>query len=209
LGLLGVMITWDRPGIVTDFVNNRVVWLARPMLGFETGMPRRKCGPENGEGSVRAGYQSSRSRMMALAAVLIAATGALLWGVFADRGFRPSALGAMCIAAVTVVAVLVWPLRTAIALAVLCLTAGLLLLGIPAGRACDLPVAEFVSHALEDASGPHVHDRCQLESDRRSIAGLWLILGGIGGSAADALLLLARRAATRDDLGPSKSEPLL
>jgi hypothetical protein len=96
----------------------------------------------------------------------------------------------------------------AIALAIFSLTAGLLLLGIPAGRSCDLPVAEFVSHALEDASGPHVHDRCQLESDRRSIAGLWLILGGIGGSAAVALLLLARRAATRDDLGPSRAEPV-
>jgi hypothetical protein len=149
---------------------------------------------------VGAGYQSSRSRMMALAAVLIAATGALVWGVFADRGFRPSVLGAMCIAAVTVVAVLVWPPRVSIALAVLSLAAGLLLLGIPAGRSCDLPVAEFVSHALEDAAGPHVHDRCQLESDRRSIAGLWLVIGGIGGSAAGALLLLARRGATRLDL---------
>jgi hypothetical protein len=157
---------------------------------------------------VRAGHQSSGSRRMALAAVLIAATGALLWGVFADRGFRPSALGAMCIAAVTVVAVLVWPPRMAIALAILSLTAGLLLLGIPADRSCDLPVAEFVPHALEDTTGPHVHDRCQLESDRRSIAGLWLVLGGIGGSAAVALLLLARRAATRDDLGPSKAEPV-
>jgi hypothetical protein len=158
--------------------------------------------------SVRAVYRSSGSRMMALAAALIAATGALLWGVFAHRGFRPSALGAICIAAITVVAVLVWPPRMAIALAIFSLTAGLLLLGIPAGRSCDLPVAEFVSHALEDASGPHVHDRCQLESDRRSIAGLWLILGGIGGSAAVALLLLARRAATRDDLGPSRAEPV-
>jgi len=170
------------------------------MLGFETGMPLRRCGSESGEGSVRAGYQSSRSRMMALAAVLIAATGALVWGIFADRGFRPSALGAMCIAAVTVVAVLVWPPRTSIALAVLSLNAGLLLLGIPAGRSCDLPVAEFVPHALEDAAGPHVHDRCQLESDRRSIAGLWLVMGGIGGSAAVALLLLARRGTTRPDV---------
>ena len=112
---------------------------------------------------------------------------------------RPRALPAVASAALGAV--------LAVAL-VLCLTAGLLLLGIPAGPLCDLPVAEFVSHALEDASGPHVHDRCQLESDRRSIAGLWLILGGIGGSAAVALLLLARRAATRDNLGPSKSEPL-
>jgi hypothetical protein len=108
-----------------------------------------------------------------------------------DSGARPSAPAAL-IAGLAVAAGARVLQRGGIAwvLAGAALAGAAPLLAIPAGARCDPPVAEFVPHTFEDAAGPHVHDRCQLESDRRSIAGLALAAGG----AASVALLLAHRS---------------
>jgi hypothetical protein len=94
---------------------------------------------------------------------------------------------------VMTIAALVWPSQLSTTVAALLLLAAVLLLVVPAGSSCDLPIVEFVPHALEDAAGPHFHDRCQLESDRRSLAGLLLIAGA---GATGFVLLLRRRGDT-------------
>jgi hypothetical protein len=112
--------------------------------------------------------------------MLVAAGAALAWGIGVEQGFRPSALGALVAATAIPAAALMWPLRISTALVVVAILIAVVLIVVPAGGACDPPIAEFVPHALEDAAGPHVHDRCQLESDRRSVAGLVLAAGAGG-----------------------------
>lgn len=137
---------------------------------------------------LRRRLQSSRVRAIAVTATVAVASGVLVWGLLAeDSGFRPTAPAGL-IAGVAVVAG-AWTLPTrgfAFFLAVASIGTAAALLAMPAGEGCDLPVAEFVAHTFEGAAGPHDHDRCQLESDRRSIAGLTL---GIAGGVAVALLL--------------------
>lgn len=126
-----------------------------------------------------------------LVAVLASASGVLYWGVVSeDSGFRPTAPAALVVGlAVTAGARVLAAPRIGALLCVMSLAGAAALLVIPAGAACDPPIAEFVPHAFEDAAGPHEHDRCQLESDRRSLAGLVLAGGGVA-----AIVLLVQRS---------------
>ncbi len=121
-----------------------------------------------------------RSRWLALTLVL--ASAALAVGIFANGQFRPTGLAAVATAASVAVGARLWPRSVAAAV----LTSGFivvaLLLTVPVEGSCQMPIAEFLPHALEDAAGPHIHDDCQLESDRRSHAGVTIALGtSIGG----------------------------
>lgn len=128
-------------------------------------------------------------RIRWLALTLVLASVALAVGVFADGPFRPTGLAAAAIAVSVAFGARLWPRSIAVAV----LTSGfivvVLLLTVPAGGSCQMPIAEFLPHALEDARGPHIHDDCQLESDRRSHAGVILA----GGTSIGGLLVYRRR----------------
>lgn len=127
--------------------------------------------------------------------VVLAASAALVWGLAAEEeGFRPTAVAALSIAAATVASALMWPLKASTILIVLSLAAAGPLLAVPVGQTCDTPVVAFVRHTFEDTTRPHIHDRCQLESDRRSMAALVLAAGG---GAAVVLLISRSRKALR------------
>lgn len=113
---------------------------------------------------------------------IFAAASVLIWGLVAeDGGFRPTAPAALIVGlALALLGFLSPPRSLAFMLAATTVVGAVALLVVPAGESCDLPVTEFVSHTFEDAAGPHGHDRCQLESDRRSIAALALAAGSGG-----------------------------
>ncbi len=135
-------------------------------------------------------------------ATFVAALVVLVWGLLAEgSGFRPTAPAAMlaglAVTAVAVVSPVRWIAATLVATS---LVGAAALLAIPAGERCEPPVAEFAPHLFEDAAGPHEHDRCQLESDRRSIAALALTVGG--GAAVP--LLIKRPRTVRQSTGSAE-----
>lgn len=132
-----------------------------------------------------------QSRRRGLALVLIIASVVLAWGVFSSGRFRPTAVAAVVIAIAVAVGTVTWSRAVAVAVVAGAALVVTLLFTVPTGASCDLPIVEFVPHALEDASGPHDHDRCQLESDRRSLAGI--VIGA--GACVGAGFLFVRRGA--------------
>lgn len=133
-------------------------------------------------------------RTIALLATFALAGVVLIWGVAAEEsGFRPTTPAAVVVALAIVAGALSSPARkTASLMAAAGLAGGAVLLAVPAGEHCELPVAEFGPHLVEDAAGPHEHDRCQLASDRRSLAGIAVAAGA---GAAIPLLVRRRRSA--------------
>jgi hypothetical protein len=136
----------------------------------------------------------SRSRVLAL--VLAIAAVVFAWGIFSTGQFRPTGVAAAIIAIAIAVGAVTWSRAAAIAAVVGAAIAVALLFTVPAGTACDLPIVEFVPHAVEDASGPHDHDRCQLESDRRSLAAFVI---GAAVCVGTGLLFVRRRTAVRPE----------
>lgn len=130
---------------------------------------------------------------MPVVLVFVASSVVLGWAVAAEgSGFRPSAPAALVLGLSVTVAASRSPKRwLAPLLATAALGGAVLLMAIPAGVACRPPVVEFGPHLFESADGAHQHDRCQLESDRRSLAGV-VLAASVGGAIV--LLVLRSRA---------------
>lgn len=100
---------------------------------------------------MRAPLEDPRARTAALAALIAAGSVVLLWGIAAkDSGFRPTAPAALVVGiAVACTALVSRPLLAA-ALGTMTFVAAAALWVAPAHDGCDLPIVEFVPHALED-----------------------------------------------------------